>query len=49
MVALPGDPCRGAACCDRYVRCLYVYNKIDMTSIEETRRIMAQAQAHPHM
>jgi len=26
----------------KYVRCLYVYNKIDMTSIEEVRRIMAQ-------
>jgi len=26
----------------KYVRCLYVYNKIDMTSIEETRRITAQ-------
>mmetsp|Transcript_47739 Transcript_47739/g.153768 ORF Transcript_47739/g.153768 Transcript_47739/m.153768 type:complete len:405 (-) Transcript_47739:126-1340(-) len=25
----------------KYVRCLYVYNKIDMSSIEECRRIMA--------
>ena len=25
----------------KYVRCLYVYNKIDMTSIEECRRICA--------
>ena len=25
----------------KYVRCLYVYNKIDMTSIEEVRRISA--------
>jgi len=26
----------------KYVRCLYVYHKIDMTSIEECRRIAAQ-------
>ncbi|KAL3910768.1 MAG: hypothetical protein SGPRY_008935 [Prymnesium sp.] len=26
---------------DRYVRCLYVYNKIDMTTIEECDRILA--------
>jgi len=26
----------------KYVRCLYVYNKIDMTSIEECRRVCAQ-------
>ena len=26
----------------KYVRCLYIYNKIDMTSIEECRRISAQ-------
>mmetsp|Transcript_40385 Transcript_40385/g.133705 ORF Transcript_40385/g.133705 Transcript_40385/m.133705 type:complete len:405 (-) Transcript_40385:107-1321(-) len=25
----------------KYVRCLYVYNKIDMSSVEECRRIMA--------
>jgi len=33
----------------KYVRCLYVYNKIDMSSIEECRRIMAiLADAAPH-
>ena len=26
----------------KYVRCLYVYNKIDMGSIEDCRRICAQ-------
>ena len=26
----------------KYVRCLYIYNKIDMTSIEECKRVSAQ-------
>ena len=26
----------------KYVRCLYIYNKIDMGSIEDCRRICAQ-------
>ena len=29
----------------KYVRCLYVYNKIDMTSIEECRRVSATPDA----
>ena len=29
----------------KYVRCLYVYNKIDMTSIEECRRVSATTDA----